>query len=1095
MTPESESEARLSEALTTLGQQASELEALRAELKQTQTALQCQETALQQAEARYQSLFASAVVGIFQASPQGYYLNANPALANLYGYGLPEQLIAALTDIPQQLYVEPNRWSELVEQIQARGKVVKFESAVYRRDGQIIWISESVGSVNREDGTLLYYEGFVEEITERKQAEAELAASQQLLKSFMDSIPGSAFIKDAEGRYLYVNANAEQLVERTLAEIVGKTDFDLFPAAMAQQLRENDAATLASGQTVQYTEVWPQTDRDQSWLVCKFPFEDADGQRILAGLAINITEQKRTEEALRQSEERHRLAAELASDYTYAFNLELDGTIRRQWTSSAFERITGFTPEECDTRGWHLLPHPDDRGFLTERMAVIRAGQAQVSEYRILTKSGKTRWLRDTIRAQLDPQRDVIRVYGAAQDITERKQAEQALRLNEERLRLAVEQVPIDVFNQDRSLRYTWACNLQFANSVEELLGKTDADLFQPEDAKRLTEIKRRVLETGIGARQEVQFNWDGEIAYFDLTIEPFREGEQVVGILGAAVNITERKRTEQELRQAQEYLEQRVQERTEELAASQAQMQAVLDNTPAIIYILGVDGRMKFVNAEWYRVFGPLFGNSIEGRHLTEFLTPEHAEYFLRENQKLLVEDRIIPFENDQLLADGIHTFLRIKFPLKDTNGEVYAFCGVSLDITQRKQIETALKRSEAQLRAIVDHAPLALYITSAQGTEFVNQYWIDWMGLASEESPNNSWLQRVHPEDRARVLQEYGKAKANNWDYGTEYRLIDSAGKVFWVMDRIVPIHDEAGQVLFQQGFCVDITERKQNEERLQALTQQLQQQNEQLKEVSRLKSDFLTNMSHELRTPLTSILGFSSVLLRQVFGPLNAKQQEYLSLVHSSGTHLLALINDLLDLAKIEAGRLELNQEIVNLLELCQGALRMVEVTALSKRQQLSLVQPLAIESIVVDGQRVLQMLLNYLSNAVKFTPEGGTISLSSRLASFQDLVAQKLPDSRVEEAPRFLVLSVQDSGIGVAPEDQHLLFQVFQQVDGGVNRRYEGTGLGLALTRLLAELHGGTVSFTSTLGVGSTFSIWLPLEQPAATLDAADATTQS
>jgi signal transduction histidine kinase len=205
----------------------------------------------------------------------------------------------------------------------------------------------------------------------------------------------------------------------------------------------------------------------------------------------------------------------------------------------------------------------------------------------------------------------------------------------------------------------------------------------------------------------------------------------------------------------------------------------------------------------------------------------------------------------------------------------------------------------------------------------------------------------------------------------------------------------------------------------------------------------------------------------------------------LIHESGEHLLDLINDLLDLAKIEAGKQELNKTTVDVAELCQSAIEMIAVRAIAKQQNLSLILPVAVESVVIDQQRVLQILLNYLSNAVKFTPEGGAITLSSRLADRQELEAATLPVEVSEKLGteastdcRFLVLSVSDTGMGIPLEKQSILFQRFHQIEGASEYQRGGSGLGLALSKQLAELHGGRVSLTSTTGLGSTFSVWLP-----------------
>jgi len=226
---------------------------------------------------------------------------------------------------------------------------------------------------------------------------------------------------------------------------------------------------------------------------------------------------------------------------------------------------------------------------------------------------------------------------------------------------------------------------------------------------------------------------------------------------------------------------------------------------------------------------------------------------------------------------------------------------------------------------------------------------------------------------------------------------------------------------------------------------------------------KSEFLSNMSHELRTPLTGILGFSSILLKQIFGPLNAKQQQYISLMSASGKHLLELINDLLDLSKIEAGREELTLETIFIEELASTCIEMIQDRANSRGLQLSLFIATDLTTCIADRRRLTQILFNLLSNAVKFT-EAGSVTL------------------KVDKTEGTIKFSVIDSGIGIALSDQASLFQPFRQLDSGLNRKYEGTGLGLALTRKLAHLHGGDITVTSELGRGSCFTLYLPEHLP-------------
>lgn len=267
----------------------------------------------------------------------------------------------------------------------------------------------------------------------------------------------------------------------------------------------------------------------------------------------------------------------------------------------------------------------------------------------------------------------------------------------------------------------------------------------------------------------------------------------------------------------------------------------------------------------------------------------------------------------------------------------------------------------------------------------------------------------------------------------------------------------------------------------ERAQA-QEHLRRANEDLERASRLKSEFLASMSHELRTPLNSILGFADLLQRQTAGSLLPRQQLHVQAIEKSGQHLLQLINDILDLSKIEAGKADFELASVSIPDLCSQCLKMIQLRAEKKRLALSLELDYRLKEVLLDERRVRQILINLLSNAVKFTPEGGTVKLGGRLAYGCQLKKEFRPDrSPINCSTPYLCLEVIDNGIGIPEDKLHLLFRPFQQIDSSLTRRHEGTGLGLALTKRLAELHGGTVSVESQENQGSTFRVWLPLTE--------------
>jgi signal transduction histidine kinase/DNA-binding NarL/FixJ family response regulator len=268
--------------------------------------------------------------------------------------------------------------------------------------------------------------------------------------------------------------------------------------------------------------------------------------------------------------------------------------------------------------------------------------------------------------------------------------------------------------------------------------------------------------------------------------------------------------------------------------------------------------------------------------------------------------------------------------------------------------------------------------------------------------------------------------------------------------------------------RGIAEDVTERLRVDGMLRQRTLELSRANQELMRVARMKDEFLASMSHELRTPLNSVLALAEVLQEDVYGPLNERQRRYLQTIESSGRHLLSLINDVLDVSKIESGHLEVDKGFVNVGELAEASLRLVRQVA--SRKGIALEHEIRTTAPLLHGdeRRLKQVLVNLLANAVKFTPEGGRVGL------------------RVHDEPEAgrIAFTIWDTGIGIAEEHYGRLFQPFMQVDGSLTRGHEGTGLGLTLVRRLTELHDGSVAVESTPGAGSAFTVTLPLGEAEA-----------
>jgi PAS domain S-box-containing protein len=419
----------------------------------------------------------------------------------------------------------------------------------------------------------------------------------------------------------------------------------------------------------------------------------------------------------------------------------------------------------------------------------------------------------------------------------------------------------------------------------------------------------------------------------------------------------------------------------------------------------------------------------------------------------------------------------------LRDAPGAIIGYLLIGTDNTARKQVEEERRKLDQRLRdqqfytrSLIESNIDALMTTDPRGIiTDVNKQTEALTGCTRDELIGAPFKNYFTDSERAeagisRVLLD-GKI--------TNYELTARAwdGKLTVVSYNATTFHDRDRNLQGVFAAARDVTELKHFE-------QTLQQKNVELQNASRMKSEFLANMSHELRTPLNAIIGFSEVLRDGLMGEMTEQQRAFIGDIFSSGTHLLSLINDILDLSKVEAGKMVLDLEPVPVDSLFVNSLSIIREKAATRHIRLAMEADEELGSIQVDVRKVKQIVYNLLSNAVKFTAEGGQVILRVSRVARADVgklsgawTGRSFPplDTSFDE---FLKISVTDSGIGIAAEGLEHLFKPFSQIDSGLARKFEGTGLGLAMVKLLAELHGGAVAVESAVAQGSCFTVWLP-----------------
>jgi PAS domain S-box-containing protein len=722
----------------------------------------------------------------------------------------------------------------------------------------------------------------------------------------------------------------------------------------------------------------------------------------------------------------------------------------RVYRSARLQEIVGdpAVEREAVPEDWRALIHPDDLPRYREAIrALFRSGDKLFQcEYRVRRADGSYRWLNDRAVALRDARGRVYRMAGSISDITERRRAEDALRESEQRFRDYALTASDWYWETDTEHRFTVHPETALIAGVNagSRAGKRRWELAidleaEPEKwREHMAALERREPFRELVYRMRGK---NGGERYIATSGKPVFDGSGAfVGYRGSGRDVTEHMRIEKALRESEQ--------RFRDYAATASDWYWETD-------------------AE-HRFFDPWGKSDDDGLSWTKrhgLRRWEFADDFDSEPEKW--REHIATLERHEPFRDFVYRVVlpsgaAVQYsvsgkPVFDASGTFLGYRGSGRDVTEHKRIEAALRESEQRFRDYAETASDWYWETDAEH-RFSDQWTREsergltsarrlgkrrWDFAADIENEPEKWREHMATLERHVPFRDF------------VYHVILANGAAQYVSISGKPVFDPSGRFVGYRGSGRDVTEAV-------LAAQALRRAKQEAETANAAKSLFLANMSHELRTPLNAILGFSEVISRELLGQLgNPRYREYAEDILRSGRHLLEIISDILDMSKIEAGKLELHEEEIELPDLARTCLPFIRQRAEEAGVEIEFDLPADLPRLRVDDTRLKQILLNLLTNAVKFTPSGGRVSLS----------AARQPDGA-------LCITVRDTGIGMDKAGVALALQPFHQIENPAAKRFEGTGLGLPLTKRLVELHGGTIEIASTLGSGTTVTVILP-----------------
>ncbi|OKL41424.1 PAS domain S-box protein [Pontibacter flavimaris] len=929
------------------------------------------------------------------------------------------------------------------------GEVLEVEYLVRTKGRSVknIFCRESVYR-RKDDGQVQLVIGSAEDVTQLRQQSYELRHQKEFYESILNHIPSDVAVYNNKLQYLFVNPAAvgDSELRRW---IIGKTNEDYsilrnIPPARMKQRSQHLQRVLDTKSSVEFEEQLTHSGGKKSYFLRRLnpvlsPQEEVE---LIISHGLNITDLRRAQEEIVASEAKNRAILAAIPDLMFIIDAQGDYLDMK---NEAQKHLLVPKEQVIGNNIYQLLPAELASRFMDLIAKVISTGWYERVDYELDLPDGLRHYEGRILKYNDTEVLTIIR------DITDERKAAQEVREKNEFIRQVLDASPSLIYVKDAEGNIVLA-NQEFARlfdkPLHEVLGYNNADIHHNKiESDSYFETDRQVIAEHREIRvEERHTSITGETMWFDTVKKPLITSDGKVNVLGISTNVTEQRLADSRLK------------------ASEEQHRLLSENSKDIVSLHNLDGSIIYVSKAVEEMLGYTQEEVLQ-RHPSEFIPPEDVaavgaqvvQDAFEQKQNTTLQYRLIRRDGSKIWVEA-----NIR-PILNEQGEPVKLQSALHDITHRRESEVALRHSEKRYRDLINYSPAFICTHDLSGViQSVNPYLLNMLGYTAEEMVGHSLLEffpRQSEEGFILYLQQFGTRSLVDG----VLTILNKEKEVRYLYYKNYKV-EEPNLAPYIIAIAQDITDRMRTE-------QELLRAKEAAEESARVKENFMANMSHEIRTPMNGILGMATLLRKT---ELDEGQQNYLNIIRQSAENLLVIINDILDIAKIEAGKLELEEIPFNLSETVQHAFQ----TFIYKAEEKEIAYTLraaqqSYPTVVGDPYRLNQVLLNLLSNAIKFTEEGGVTLSCQVLEEQQDQLTVEF--------------AVTDTGIGIPPSKLDYIFEGFSQAYSSTTRKYGGTGLGLSICKTLIEMQHGHLWVESKENEGSTFRFILSfpisaVEQP-------------